>query len=43
MFADAMREYEESLRIKMAALGKNDPSVVTTRSNMGSVYFKQSK
>ena len=41
--ADALREYEEALRIEMAALGKNHPEVATTRSNMASVYSKQSK
>ena len=43
MFTDALREYEEALRIEMATLGKNHPEVATTRSNMASVYSKQSK
>ena len=38
-FADALREYEEALRIEMATLGKNDPVVATTRSSMSSVYL----
>ena len=42
-FADALREYEEALRIEMATLGKNHPDVVTTRSTRGHVYLKQYK
>ena len=42
-FTDALREYEEALRIEMATFGKNHPEVATTRSNMASVYSKQSK
>ena len=42
-FTDALREYEEALRIEMATLGKNYPEVATTRNNMGIVYLKQSK
>ena len=38
-----MMEYEEALSIDMATLGKNHPEVATTRSNMASVYSKQSK
>ena len=30
-FDDALREYEEALRIRMATLGKIHPDVVTTR------------
>merc|ERR1719460_1427020 len=42
-FDDALREYEEALRIQMATLGKNHPRVAATRSNMASVYKEQSK
>ena len=31
-FTDALREYEEALRIEMATEGKNHPDVATTRS-----------
>ena len=42
-FTDALREYEEALRIEIVTLGKNHPEVATTRSNMGNAYVKQSK
>ena len=32
-FTDALREYEEALRIEMATLGKNHPEVATTCYN----------
>ena len=43
VFTDALREFEEALRIKMATLGKNHSEVAATRSNIGNVYLKQSK
>ena len=41
-FTDALREYEEAVRIDMATLGKNHPEVATIRSNMGNIYLNQS-
>ena len=43
MFTDALREYEEALRIEMAALRKNHPDVATIRSSMSNVYLNQPK
>ena len=41
--APRLRENEEALRIEMATLGKNHPSVAATRNNMGKSHRKQSK
>merc|ERR1740139_2097536 len=40
-FEEALREYHEALKIRIAELGEFDPSVADTRNNLGLLYARQ--
>ena len=42
-FAEALKEYNEALRVLIAAFGNDHPEAAQTRNNIAIMYQRQSK